>query len=182
MIADRQITIIAAMARNRAIGVDGRIPWHLPGELAHFKATTMGKPIIMGRKTWESIGRPLPGRQNIVVSRDPGFTAPGCETAASLEQAVSLAVGQEVMVIGGGELYARALPMADRMVLTVVDCEPRADTWFPRWNPDDWRQAGVREVPADEKNPIAYRVVEWVRRSAASGSSQEPDTGGDPPV
>ena len=182
MIADRQITIIAAMARNRAIGVDGRIPWHLPGELAHFKATTMGKPIVMGRKTWESIGRALPGRQNIVVSRDPGFTAPGCETAASFEKAVSLATGPEVMVIGGGELYARALPVADRMILTVVDCEPRADTWFPRWNPDEWRQADSREVPANGQNHIAYQVVEWVRRSAASGSNPAPGTDADPPV
>jgi dihydrofolate reductase len=101
----KRIIIIAAMARNRAIGRDGAMPWHLPRELKHFKETTMGKPIVMGRRTWESIGRPLPGRQNIVVTRNPSFRADGCEAAESLAAAVDLARGEEVMIIGGGQLY-----------------------------------------------------------------------------
>ena len=133
MLGGKRISIVAAMARNRAIGIRGAMPWHLPRELRHFKETTMGKPIVMGRKTWESIGRALPGRQNLVVSRNPEFRADGCEITQSLEAAVRQARGDEVMVIGGGQLYVQALPVADRMVLTLVDCEPDADTWFPRW-------------------------------------------------
>ena len=163
MIAGKTITLVAAMARNRAIGLDGAMPWHLPRELKHFKETTMGKPIVMGRKTWESIGRVLPGRQNIVVTRNRKYTAPGCDVVASLEQAVWLAGGDEVMVIGGGQLYAEALPVADRMVLTLVDCEPGADTWFPQWDPSGWREVSSRSEAPDEKNPHAYRVIDLVR-------------------
>lgn len=160
----KTITIIAAMGRNRAIGLDGEMPWHLPGELRHFKETTMGKAIVMGRKTWDSIGRPLPGRQNIVVTRNPDFSATGCDVAGSLEEALGLARSSEVMVIGGGQLYAAALPLADRMVLTEVDCEPGADTWFPKWQKDEWCGREVRSCVPDERNPFAYRVVEWLRR------------------
>ena len=112
MLGGRKITLVAAMARNGAIGLDGAMPWHLPRELKHFRDTTMGKPIVMGRLTWRSIGRALPGRQNIVVSRDPAFGAPGCEVARSLEEAIALARGEEVMIIGGGQLYAAAMPLA----------------------------------------------------------------------
>jgi dihydrofolate reductase len=160
----KTITIIAAMGRNRAIGLGGEMPWHLPDELRHFKETTMGKAIVMGRKTWDSIGRALPGRQNIVVTRNPDFSEPGCEVARSLEQAIGLARGAEVMIIGGGQLYAAALPLADRMVLTEVDCEPAADTWFPEWRQDDWREQELRSRSPDERNPYAYRVIEWLRR------------------
>lgn len=161
----KKVTIIAAMARNRAIGLDGEMPWHLPAELKHFKESTMGKPIVMGRKTWESIGRVLPGRQNIVVTRNPSFQAPGCTLAGSLELAMDLAQGEEVMIIGGGQLYQLAMAAADRMILTRVDCEPDADTWFPEWQPQDWRQASVRNESANEKNPHAYQVIEWVRKT-----------------
>lgn len=161
----KKVTIIAAMARNRAIGLDGEMPWHLPAELKHFKESTMGKPIVMGRKTWESIGRVLPGRQNIVVTRNPSFQAPGCTLAGSLELAMDLAQGEEVMIIGGGQLYQLAMAVADRMILTRVDCEPDADTWFPEWQPQDWRQASVRNESANEKNPHAYQVIEWVRKT-----------------
>lgn len=161
----KKVTIIAAMARNRAIGLDGEMPWHLPAELKHFKQSTMGKPIVMGRKTWESIGRVLPGRQNIVVTRNPSFQAPGCTLAGSLELAMDLAQGEEVMIIGGGQLYELAMAVADRMILTRVDCEPDADTWFPEWQPQDWRQASVRNESANEKNPHAYQVNEWVRKT-----------------
>jgi dihydrofolate reductase len=161
----KKVTIIAAMARNRAIGLDGEMPWHLPAELKHFKESTMGKPIVMGRKTWESIGRVLPGRQNIVVTRNPSFQAPGCTLAGSLDLAMDLAQGEEVMIIGGGQLYELAMAVADRMILTRVDCEPDADTWFPEWQPQDWRQASVRNESANEKNPHAYQVIEWVRKT-----------------
>ena len=129
----KTITIIAAMAQNRAIGLAGAMPWHLPGELRHFKETTMGKPIVMGRKTWESIGRALPGRQNIVVTRNREYCADGCLVVQSLPLAVEQAEGNEIMIIGGGQLYQLALLATDRMVLTLVDCAPEADTWFPQW-------------------------------------------------
>ena len=167
MLLGKTITLVAAMGRNRAIGLDGALPWRLPRELKHFRDTTMGKAIVMGRLTWASIGRALPGRQNIVVSRDPAFAAPGCEAAGSLEQAVAAAEGEEVMIIGGGQLYAAALPYADRMVLTLVDCAPQADTWFPAWDEGAWREVAARDEAADADNPFAYRVVELVRAGTA---------------
>lgn len=176
MLHGRTITIIAAMARNGAIGLDGSMPWHLPAELRHFRETTMGKPIVMGRKTWQSIGRPLPGRQNIVVTRNVSFRAPGCEIAGSLELAVQAAAGEEVMVIGGGQLYQASLPFSDRMILTVVDCEPEADTWFPAWRKESWRRVSVRTEAADDRNPHAYEVFEWVRKAGACDTSPEPGT------
>lgn len=152
------------MATNRAIGLDGRMPWHLPGELKHFKEATMGKPIVMGRKTWESIGRALPGRQNIIVTRNQSFSAEGCDVAASLEEALEIACGDEVMIIGGGQLYQQALPMACRILLTVVELEPEADTWFPDWDQSSWQVIHSREVSGDEVNLHTYQVLEWVRR------------------
>ena len=156
----KKITIIAAIARNRAIGFHGDMPWHLPGELKHFKETTMGKPIVMGRKTWESIGRALPGRQNIVVTRNGSFRARGCDVAGSLDEAVRMASGEEVMIIGGGELYEQALAVSDRMIITLVDCEPEADTWFPEWQSNSWRQVSRRSELADGRNPYSYQVLE----------------------
>lgn len=175
----RTITIIAALARNRAIGFKGEMPWHLPAELKHFKESTMGKPIVMGRKTWESIGRALPGRQNIIVTRNRAFRAEECTVVKSLDEALEAAAGDEVMIIGGGQLYQQALPLADRMILTLVDCEPRADTWFPDWNPEEWREINRRLQPADENNPLAYRVLNLERVSSFAlhgvpKGSQEP--------
>lgn len=180
MMQGRKITLIAAMARNRAIGMKGEMPWHLPGELRHFKEVTMGKPIVMGRKTWESIGRALPGRQNIVVTRNLTLQVPGCDLAGSLDEAIGLASGDEVMIIGGGELYRQALDCADRMILTEVDCEPQADTWFPDWDRGQWEQISIRQEQADEKNPFAYRVVEWVRKTGTCETSPAPGTKPDP--
>lgn len=159
----KSVTLVAAMGKNRAIGLDGRMPWHLPAELQHFKRTTLGKTIVMGRKTWQSIGRPLPGRQNIVISRSPGFVATGAEVVTSLGAAIEISATAEVMVIGGGQLYAQAISLAARMVLTLIEIEPEADTWFPEWNTAQWRQIGEQSYPADEKNGLAYRVVELVR-------------------
>lgn len=163
---EKTLTLIAAMGKNRAIGLDGRMPWHLPAELQHFKKTTMGKTIVMGRKTWQAIGRPLPGRQNIVVSRNPDFHAEGADLAASVDDAVAMSQSDEVMIIGGGQLYTLALPSAERMVLTLIDIEPEADTWFPAWDDGDWSQVSVEHYPIDEDNKLAYRIVDVRRRIA----------------
>lgn len=161
---NKTITLIAAMGKNHAIGLDAKMPWHIPAELQHFKKATMGKAILMGRKTWESIGRPLPGRQNIVISRNPGFVASGADLAGSLQRAIEIAQSDELMVIGGGQLYAQALPLATRMVLTLIDLEPPGDTWFPEWDTKDWQQTVERQYPVDADNPLAYRIVELVRQ------------------
>lgn len=159
----KQLTLVAALGKNRAIGLDGRMPWHLPAELRHFKHTTMGKALVMGRKTWQAIGRPLPGRQNIVVSRNPDFAAHGVEVANSLGNALQMANSREVMVIGGGQLYELAMPWAARMILTLVDIEPEADTWFPEWDEAQWERVGEQRYEADEQNPLAYCVIELKR-------------------
>jgi len=159
----KRVTLIAAMANNHAIGLDGVMPWHLPAELQHFKQATMGKAILMGRKTWQSIGRPLPGRQNIVISRNPDFAATGATVTGSLAAAIEIAQTDEIMVIGGGQLYALALPIAQRMLLTLIDIEPAADTWFPQWDDAQWKQTGESQFQADEKNKLAYRIVELTR-------------------
>jgi dihydrofolate reductase len=160
---NKTITLVAAMGRNGGIGREGRMPWHLPAELQHFKRTTMGKPVVMGRKTWESIGRPLPGRQNLVVTRNEAYRAEGAEPVASLVEAVEAAQGTEVMVIGGGELYREALPLASRMVLTTIDIEPECDTWFPSWDPSAWTLVEATQVPAGPDDEPAFEVVEWQR-------------------
>ena len=159
----KTITLIAAMGKNRAIGLDGRMPWHLPSELQHFKQATMGKTIVMGRKTWQSIGRPLPGRQNIVISRTPEFEASGAEVTDSLTSAVEYSNSEEVMVIGGGQLYALALPLAQRLILTLIDIEPDADTWFPAWDSRQWQQTEERHFDIDDNSALAYRIVELNR-------------------
>lgn len=160
---NQTLCIVAAMGKNLAIGKDGAMPWHLPAELKHFKQTTLGKPIAMGRKTYQAIGRPLPGRQNIVISRNPAFVAEGCQVVASLVEAVEAAEGPELMMIGGGELYRQALPLASRMVLTIIDCSPEADTWFPQWDAAQWQLVSSEKVPADESNALAFEINEWQR-------------------
>ncbi|MDX1460070.1 MAG: dihydrofolate reductase [Xanthomonadales bacterium] len=167
-IDETQITIVAAIARNRAIGVRGGMPWHLPDELRHFRDVTMDKPIVMGRRTFQSIGRALPGRRSIVVSRNPSFKAPGCEMAGSLEEAIELAAAPEVMIIGGGELYRQALPIADRLLLTRVDCTPGADTFFPQWQSGGWELKQTEEHPADEEHEYAFEFQVWVRADSGA--------------
>jgi len=175
----KTITIVAAMARNRAIGLAGAMPWRLPGELAHFKETTMGKPIVMGRKTWESIGRALPGRQNIVVTRNREYRAEDCLVVQSLPLAIEGAEGDEIMVIGGGQLYRQALPAADRMVLTLVDCTPAADTWFPEWDESEWTEISRRSQAIDENNELAFEIIELIR---VSENVREPGRFAGPPA
>lgn len=145
------------MGRNRVIGVDGEMPWHLPADLEHFKAVTGDKPLIMGRRTWESIGRPLRGRTSIVLSRGRLDLPDGVLLAGSLVEALELAGSGEAMLIGGGELYRQAMPHASRMELTFVDAEPDGDTTFPEWDTRDWQLVSTRVHPADEKN--TYRLV-----------------------
>jgi dihydrofolate reductase len=133
------LSFVVAMDRNRLIGRDNGLPWHLPPDLKRFKALTLGKPIIMGRKTHESIGRPLPGRRNIVISRNPSYTAAGCEVAGSLEQAIALTADvEEAVIIGGTALFASAFPLVQRMHLTLIDAEFPGDAWFPEYNPAEW--------------------------------------------
>ena len=136
-----RITLLAALGRNRVIGREGDMPWHLPEDLRHFKHTTMGHAMVMGRKTFDAIGRVLPGRRTIVITRQPDWAHPGVETAHSLPEALSLAgPGDEVFIVGGGEVYAEAMPFAQRMVLTEVDDAPEGDTWFPPWSGAQWRE------------------------------------------
>ena len=141
-----RISLVAAIARNGVIGDSGRLPWHLPEDLKRFKALTMGHVMIMGRKTHEAIGRPLPGRRTIVVSRRAGIAFPGVETAASLEAAIALA-GEvpEIFVVGGGEIYAQALPLAHRLLLTEVDATPAGDAFFPQFDHALWRVSARTE-------------------------------------
>lgn len=154
------ISLIAAMDRNRLIGRDNGLPWRLPADLRHFKQVTMGKPILMGRRTWDSLGRPLPGRKNIVLTRDAGFTAAGCTVTHSLEQALAAAAGHaEVMVIGGASFYTQLLPRAGRLYLTRIDAEFEGDTWFPDFAPGQWREVSRRNLAPDEKNPYPYSFV-----------------------
>jgi len=140
------------------------MPWHLPADLAHFKRVTWGHPIVMGRRTFEAIGRPLPGRRNIVLTRNPGFSAPGVETAAGLEQALALVDGaSQVMVIGGAELYRAALPLAQRIYLTRVHARPEGDTCFPALDPAEWRQISCKTRPTDGDHRYALSFIELQR-------------------
>jgi dihydrofolate reductase len=135
-----RVYLVAAVARNGIIGAGGQLPWHLPEDLKHFRKITLGHPVIMGRRTWESLGKPLPGRENIVVSRRAGFEAPGASVAASVEGAIALCTGEPVaFVIGGADIYAAALPLADGLVLTEIDRDYDGDTRFPQWDRDAWR-------------------------------------------
>jgi dihydrofolate reductase len=153
------------MDRNRLIGNRNQLPWHLPADLAHFKRATMGKPVIMGRKTFESIGRPLPGRTNIVLTGSADYRAEGVLVANSPDQALGLAAGaDEVMVIGGSMIYELMLPRADRLYLTHVESDCEGDAWFPDFDPGQWRITASEEHAADEKNPCDYRFVTYERK------------------
>lgn len=160
-----ELTLIAAMARDRVIGAQGGMPWHLPADLAHFKQVTMGHPVLMGRKTFESIGRPLPGRRNIVLSRSATGLPAGVEQFAGLEPALAALDGSgAVMVIGGGEIYRLTLPQATRLVLTFIDAEIDGDTRFPQFSSSDWRLNQMQARPADERNAHALVFAEFQRR------------------
>ena len=162
-----KISMIAAMAHDRVIGKDNQMPWYLPADLAHFKRVTLGKPVLMGRKTFESIGRPLPGRRNLVISRNPGYQAEGIEVVGSVEAALALLAScavEELMVIGGGHLYAEMLPSADCLYLTQINLAVEGDTRFPAFDDGQWQRIDCESHPADEKNPHPYRFETWQRR------------------
>lgn len=166
------LSLIAALAENRVIGIDNSMPWHLPGDFKYFKATTLGKPIIMGRKTWDSLGRPLPGRLNLVVSRQPGLVLEGAEVFGSLDEAIvraeqwALEHGvDELMLIGGAQLYGQALErgLADRLYLTRVELSPVGDAWFPEVDAQQWARTSTQANAAEEGRP-AYHFEVWERR------------------
>ena len=154
------LTIIVAMARNRVIGRDNALPWQLPADLQHFRRITLGKPVVMGRKTHESIGRPLPGRDNIIVSTDRNYHATGCRVMHSIKNTLaSLQQMPEVMVIGGASLYRETLACAGRIYLTLVHADIMGDTWFPELDACQWRQISREDFPADERNNYAYSFI-----------------------
>lgn len=159
------LVLVAALDKKNAIGKNGALPWRLPDDLQHFKRLTLGKPVVMGRKTFDSIGRALPGRRNIVLTRDAGFTAPDVAVAHSLPAALEGLTG-EVAIIGGGEVYALALPMAHRLELTLVDTVIEgADAFFPVWDEHDWLEVCRVHHPADERHVYAFDLVRLERRS-----------------
>ena len=158
------LSLIVAMACNRVIGRNNRLPWHLPADLKFFKRTTMGKTLLMGRRTHESIGRPLPGRINIVITRRRNYTAEGCIVAHSFEEALVAAGNvQEVVVLGGAACYARALPHADRVYLTKVQAEVEGDAWFPELESSQWEEVWREDHPSDAKHAYPYRFSQLER-------------------
>jgi dihydrofolate reductase len=182
------ISMIAAMGKNRIIGKDNKMPWHLPADLQWFKRTTMNSPIIMGRKTYESIGRPLPGRLNIVLSRDPDLDIEGCRVANSAEDAIRIAEqhlnnvakpahdkhennlkkhinNNEIFITGGAYLYELFLPKADRLYLTLIDETFEGDTYFADYDVDDWQEVSRQDFQADDNNPHAYSFVTLDRKA-----------------
>ena len=161
------ISIIAAMDRNRLIGKKNQLPWHLPADFSHFKSVTMGKPIIMGRKTYESIGRPLPGRTNIVLSRNTELAYDGVICVSSFEDAVAAeSEAEELMIIGGSSIYEMLLPKVDRMYLTYVDADFEGDAWFPGFDESEWQQTDSVTHLADDKNKYDCRFVTLDRAHA----------------
>ena len=164
--AQPSISLIAAVSLNGIIGRSGQLPWRLRGDLQRFKQITLGHPIIMGRKTWESIGRPLPGRLNLVVTRQTSFAASGAVVVHSLDAALDAAgPAEEVFVIGGAELYREALPRARLLHLTRVLAEVAGDVTFPAVDPAVWRLAATTHFPADEQNEWPCRVEVWARKT-----------------
>ena len=163
------VSLIVAATRNQVIGLENQMPWHLPADLRYFKQCTLGKPIIMGRKTWESLGRPLPGRLNIVISRQADAELDGAEVFADLASAIER--GQEwaaqqgvdeVMVIGGGQIYQQAIALAQRVYLTRIELELEGDTFFPVLDAEDWQQISAQAHPAQDTEP-GYTFEVWQR-------------------
>ena len=154
------ISIIAAMANQRAIGINNSLPWNLPADMQWFRKCTMGKPIIMGRTTYESIGKPLPGRKNVIVTRNVEYRVEGAIVVHSLEQAIEAVQGEaEAMIIGGSNIYSQALDFADRLYLTEIHSDVEADSWFPEFDLQQWQQQSREDHTADEKNIHDYSFV-----------------------
>ncbi|MFM2482933.1 type 3 dihydrofolate reductase [Celerinatantimonas sp. YJH-8] len=161
------ISMIAAMAQHRVIGQGNQMPWHLPADLKHFKSVTLNKPVFMGRKTFESIGRPLPQRRNYVLTRDLTWNAPGTVAVSDIDQVLALEQAKgasELMIIGGGQLYHHYLLKAQRLYLTLIDLEVSGDTYFPDYQEDLWICSQQTECFPDEQNPYRYQFVQLDRR------------------
>lgn len=154
------ISLIAALTTNRVIGRDNTLPWHLPKDLQHFKSLTLGKSIIMGRKTYQSIGRPLPQRHNIIVTRDKHFTATGCTVRHSLQEAINaVAEEKELFIIGGAEIYKQALPVADFLYLTLIHADIPGNIYFPLFSQDDWEEIHREDFLADQNNSYPFSFI-----------------------
>jgi dihydrofolate reductase len=172
------LAFVVAVAENDVIGQSGHLPWRLKSDMQHFRAATMGKPVVMGRKTYLSIGRPLPGRTNIVVSRDPAFTAPGVLVAPSVETALTVARGDAlrrsadaIMVIGGADIYAQTIARADRVLMTRVHLQPSGDTKFPPLDPDVWQETQRTEHRAGPDDEASFAVLVYERRTGDAGAA-----------
>lgn len=158
------ISLIAAMDKNRVVGKDNQLPWHLSQDLKHFKAVTMGKPVIMGRKTFESIGRPLPGRRNVIVTRNGDFKVQEATVVHTLQQALAAVKGEiEVMIIGGGEIFRQAMPFAQKMYLTLIDHVFEGDAFFPEWSAEEWEIVKQEKYRAEGSEPYSYQFIDLVR-------------------
>lgn len=159
------ISLVVAMDEHRLIGAGNHLPWHLSADLSHFRHLTLGKPLLMGRNTYESIGRPLPGRHNIVVTHNPDYSAPGCTLVASPEAAIGAAgKAKEVMIIGGALIYQQMLPYAQRIYLTLVHGSFQGDTWFPLLDPKVWIEVEREDHGANPKNPYPYSFIRLARQ------------------
>jgi dihydrofolate reductase len=159
------ISIVAALAENRVIGLGNRLPWHLPADLARFKRLTLDKPVVMGRRTWESLPGLLPRRTHIVITRDLSYRAEGCLVVHSPEAALAAVDAPEVMIVGGEQLYRAMLPVASRMYLTLVAVRLEGDAFFPEWLPDRWKESAREAHPRDERNPfhLTFLTLERIR-------------------
>lgn len=159
-----RLSLIAALAQNSVIGIENRLPWKLPEDLAHFKALTLGHPILMGRKTFESLGRPLPGRRNIVITRNVGYQPAGCETATSIPEAIDLCQqADEIFFIGGAELYKQVLPLVDRLYLTQVQLEAQGDAWFPEFDRTAFTETSRVHKLGEKGDPLHFDFVIYDR-------------------
>ncbi len=158
------ISLIAAMAHDRVIGVGNTLPWNLPQEMKHFRQVTRGKPVIAGRKTFESIGRPLPDRKNIIITRDQNYEFSGCLVVHSLPAALAACQeAPEIMIIGGADIYRQALPMAHRLYLTFIDLTIAGDAFFPEWDATQWQEVSRQHVPASAEGEPSFDLVQYDR-------------------
>jgi len=168
--------MIAAVSRNRVIGRGGRLPWHLPADLKYFKAITQGCPVIMGRRTFESLGHPLPGRRTIVLSRNPDFRPGAVEVAGSLSEALKLVEGAErVFLLGGANVFREGLSLADRLYITWIHADCDGDAFFPSFSEADWVEISRREHPANSENPYPMSFVIYERRRTGEGTHERED-------
>ena len=163
-----KISLIVAMANNRAIGLNNRMPWHLSADLKRFKQLTMGHPIIMGRLTFEAIGKPLPGRTNIIVSRNPAYQQEGCVIENSLAAAINhgCRLADEIFIIGGATLYETGLPLVDHLYLTLINQDFEGDTFFPPWNPHEWLESARQDVTNDAQAGFTYSFIDLQRKNS----------------